>query len=158
MKRRFYVSVLDNNERKVILTGDMLPIEIVVEKTEYISFDIQSNKKIEEDNILYKERQDEIYLTVIGNASKAKGFLRAVIDENHDFIIVHCKYTCKYDSKNQTLRILCWKNGTMINQEYHGPIRRIHVGSIAKVSFFGDTETVKFDINSGQSRPLCNFA
>lgn len=158
MKRRFYVSVLDNNERKVILTGDMLPIEIVVEKTEYISFDIQSNKKIEEDNILYEERQDEIYLTVIGNASKAKGFLRAVIDENHDFIIVHCKYTCKYDSKNKTLIILCWKNGTMINQEYHGPIRRIHVGSIAKVSFFGDTETVKFDINSGQSRPLCNFA
>ena len=52
MKRRFYVSVLDNNERKVILTGDMLPIEIVVERTEYISFDIQSNKKIEEDNIL----------------------------------------------------------------------------------------------------------
>lgn len=54
MKRRFYVSVLDNNERKVILTGDMLPIEIVVEKTEYISFDIQSNKKIEEDNILLR--------------------------------------------------------------------------------------------------------
>ena len=95
MKRRFYVSVLDNNERKVILTGDMLPIEIVVEKTEYISFDIQSNKKIEEDNILYEERQDEIYLTVIGNTSKAKGFLRAVIDKNHDFIVAHCKYTCK---------------------------------------------------------------
>lgn len=36
----------------------------------------------------------------------------------------------------------------MINQEYHGPIRRIHVGNIIKVSFFGDTETVKFDINS----------
>ena len=91
MKRRFYVSMLDTNERKVILTGDMLPIEIVVEKTEYISFDIQSNKKIEEDNILYEERQDEIYLTVIGNAIKAKGLLKAVIDENHDFIVANCK-------------------------------------------------------------------
>ena len=158
MKRRFYVSVLDNNERKVILTGDMLPIEIVVEKTKYISFDIQSNKKIEEDNILYEERQDEIYLTVIGNAIKAKGLLKAVIDENHDFIVANCKYTCKYDSKNQTLRILCWKNGTMINQEYHGPIRRIHIDNIIEVSFFDDTETVKFDINSWQSGSLCNFA
>ena len=60
MKRRFYVSVLDNNERKVILTGDMLPIEIVVEKTKYISFDIQSNKKIEEDADLNSELQQKI--------------------------------------------------------------------------------------------------
>ena len=58
MKRRFYVSVLDNNERKVILTGDMLPIEIVVEKTEYILFDIQSNKKLKK--IIFSTRRGKM--------------------------------------------------------------------------------------------------
>ena len=58
MKRLFYVSVLDTNERKVILTGDMLPIEIVVEKTEYISFDIQSNKKLKK--IIFSTRRGKM--------------------------------------------------------------------------------------------------
>ncbi len=147
MKRRFYVSVLDTDERKVILTGDMLPIDIVVENNKHVTFDVESNKEIEKDQILYEERPEEIYLTIMKNGNTIKGLTKVTIDRNHDFIVSYGSYNCKYDSKKKTLRILCWKNEKMIDQTFHGSIRRIHIGNFVKVSFFNGG-TVKFDINS----------
>lgn len=58
MKRRFYVSVLDNNERKVILTGDMLPIEIVVEKTDTFRLTYSQTKKLKK--IIFSTRRGKM--------------------------------------------------------------------------------------------------
>ena len=144
MKRRFGVSVLGGN-KKVILTGDMLPIEVVIKPTEYISFDVQANIEIEPHFILFEERPEEVYLSII-KVAEAKGFVRARFSEEHDFIISHHRYNCKYDVNKQNLRIVCWKNGEQIFTEFPGKLVKIHVGQRLKATFTDRTET--FDINS----------
>ena len=144
MKRRYYVSVLDDSQRKICITGDMLPIEVENSDDQYVSFDLQSNVPIQKNNILFEEREDEIYFTLWGQITKVKGYIGTKIPSDHDFIISHKKYTCRYMTKEKMFKIIYWEDGKLIIKIFRGNYRKIYVGDDhVKITFEDRNEIVK---------------
>lgn len=138
MKRRYYVSVLDTFDRKIIITGDNLPIEAVISASEYVSFDVQSNRHIQERDILFEKREEEIYFTLLGGrVPNMKGVIKSIIPYNHDIFICHGKYTCRYEAMKKELKVIYWNENKKEEKSYsnRGKLQRIHVGNRIKASF-----------------------
>lgn len=141
MKRRYYVSVLDTLERKVIITGNLLPVDAIVSASEYVTMDLFSNKPIQDSQILFEQRQEEIFLTMLSD-DNAKGIAKVIIPYKHDFIICHGKYTCRYLANECELKVLYWEVNRMVEKVFKGKLQRIHVGEKVKASFEEYTEYI----------------
>ena len=165
MKRRYRVSVLDDCERKISITGDMFPIEVVNSEDGYVSFELYSNVSLPKNNILFEEREEEIYFTLWKDIPRAKGNIRSIIEDfilafisavfsirgciraiipgNHDFIICHKKFTCRYEFQERTFKVIYWDNGKRITKFFTGNFKKILVGDEqVKITFEDRVEII----------------
>ena len=147
MKRQFSTTVRNESKRMLEVTGDALAIDIIVADTseqQTATFNVMTNHNIDDSRILFEERSEEIYLTILDCKEGIKGIVKAFIPKENNFIVCHKEGTYYYQADKHLLSIRCWKNGKKVDiPPYQGSLRRIHVGETVKISFF-DRKNVTF--------------
>ena len=146
MRRQFSMTVINETKRMVEVTGDSVSIEVIVSDTserKNVTFNVMTNRSIDSSRILFEERQEEIYLTIMDCGEGIKGVARAYIPKANNFIVCHKAGTYYYQADKHLLTIRRWKDGKKEDIPlYYGKLRRILVGETkVKISFY-DRENV----------------
>ena len=148
MKRQFSTTVRNEAKKMVIVTGNSLPIDVIVadsSEKQTATFNVMTNHNIDNSKILFEDRSEEIYLTILDCEEGIKGVVKAYIPKSNDFIVCHKDITYYFDAEKELLTIRYWKEGKKAEiPPYRGKLRRIHIGATVKISFF-DRENAVFN-------------
>lgn len=147
MKRQFSTTVRNETKKMVIVTGDSLPIDVIVadsSEKQTATFNVMTNHDVDNSRILFEDRSEEIYLTILDCQEGIKGVVKAYIPKENDFIVCHKDITYYFKAEEELLTIRYWKDGERAEiPQYKGKLRRIHIGETVKISFF-DRENATF--------------
>ena len=138
MKRQYFKKVSNPNRRIIEVTGDLFPIDVVISDTtsdKKVTFEVKASEQMKRENFLFEERDDEIYLTLIGSANKS-GVVKTFIPQNNDFIVCSGTTTLFYRASKKELAVRVWKGGRSETKIVLGRVHKLHLDNSVKVSFF----------------------
>lgn len=149
MKRQFAITVRNETKRIVEVTGNSFPIDIIISDSseqQTATFNVRTNRNIDDSKVIFEERSEEIYLTILDCNEGIKGIVKAFIPKENNFIVCYKEGTFYYQADKNLLTSRCWKNGKKVDiPPYQGSLRRIHIGENIKISFF-DRENATFKL------------
>ena len=138
MKRQYFKKISNPSRRIVEVTGDLFPIDVVVSgksADKKVTFEVKASEQMKDENFLFEERDDEIYLTLMGSANKS-GVVKAFIPQNNDFIVCYGTTTLFYRASKKELAVRFWKGGRSETKTILGRVHKLYLDDFVKVSFF----------------------
>ena len=151
MRRRFYISRLIVRKDIVLsITSDSFGIEVTFEP-EGKYFTAQGiGSKLEEDQLLFEETADEVYVSVFTKPQstselfrrRKRGVIKGTVPLANKVILVKEGVTLEWNPEDESLRLVRWVKGKREDSEYKTTPRIIHLGENVTIKTTEGKETI----------------
>lgn len=143
MRQRYYISIDNENIRKVSYNGNIDTVEVISSDSSFVSFSFKANRPIEQKEIIIQEGEEKFKISVFGKSEGFKGRVEVKIPKEKDFIISNGKFTCEYYHQHEGELIVYQDGSDEAIANYPGKLQRLHIGATIKARFSDRTEKIQ---------------